>query len=118
MLRAANGTRDPVISIAGMLEGTTTWGQLPTEVDVVQRAGGISAPVLLLHGDDDGLIPVTQARDMEQALRARGVDVTAHYYPGAGHGLAQDPAIRTDLVTQITMFMCSRYDCTPSASGG
>ena len=46
MLRATTGARDPVVSVSGMLEGTTAWGVMPGEVDVVSRAAGISAPVL------------------------------------------------------------------------
>jgi dienelactone hydrolase len=111
MLRATTGAIDPVVSIAGMVEGTTAWGQLPSEVNVVTRAAGIRAPVLLLHGEDDQLVPVVQARDMEQALRSMGADVVAKYYPGADHGLAQIPGVRGDLVGQITEFLCARYTC-------
>jgi dienelactone hydrolase len=111
LLRATTGAVDPVVSIAGMVEGTTAWGQLPGEVDVVARAAGIVAPVLLLHGEADRLVPVSQARHMEAALRANGADVEAKYYPGADHGLAQIPGVRADLVEQITRFLCARYEC-------
>jgi dienelactone hydrolase len=111
MLRATTGAADPVVSIAGMVGGTTAWGQLPSEVDVVARAAGVVAPVLLLHGESDALVPVEQARDMEQALLMHGDDVEAKYYPDAGHGLAQIPGVRTDLVDQITHFLCTRYQC-------
>lgn len=117
MLRASVGRPEPVVSVGGMLEGTTTWGQLPEEVNVVARAGGISAPVLLLHGMADVLVPVAQAQDMERALREHGSDVEAKYYDDAPHGLAQVPAIRTDLLEMITRFLCTRLDCTPSATG-
>jgi carboxymethylenebutenolidase len=111
MLRATTGATEPVVSIAGMVEGTTAWGQLPSEVNVVERASTVVAPVLLLHGDDDPLVPVQQARDMEAALRAGGTDVVAKYYPNADHGLAWIPAIRPDLVEQITEFLCARSTC-------
>jgi dienelactone hydrolase len=114
MLRATTGATDPVISIAGMVEGTTAWGQLPSEVNVVARAAGIKAPVLILHGEADPLVPVTQAHDMEQALREHGADVVAKYYPGAEHGLAQIPGVRGDLVDQIARFLCARYQCATS----
>ncbi len=42
MLRAADGARDPVVSISGMVEGTTAWGNLPDEVNVVERGVGRS----------------------------------------------------------------------------
>lgn len=115
LLRATTGATEPVVSIAGMVEGTTAWGQLPSEVDVVARANRVSAPVLLLHGEDDPLVPVSQARDMEAALRAHGTDVVAKYYPHADHGLAQIPGVRDDLIEQITEFLCARYTCAPGA---
>jgi dienelactone hydrolase len=117
LLRASAGAREPVVSVAGMVEGTTNWGQMPDEVNVVERAGGIAGPVLLLHGTGDALVPVEEARDLERALRARGADVEAKYYEGADHGLAQIPAIRPDLVTRITKFVCGHLDCTPSKTG-
>jgi dienelactone hydrolase len=116
MLRATTGATDPVVSISGMLEGTTAWGQLPGEVDVVSRAAGVVAPVLLLHGESDALVPVEGARAMERALREQGDDVAANYYPDAGHGLAQDPAIRADLIDQITRFLCARSACASGVS--
>jgi dienelactone hydrolase len=101
MLRAAHGATDPVVSISGMVEGTTAWGELPGEVNVVERASGVHAPVLLLHGGDDALVPITQAEHLAAALRAAGVDVQTHWYPSGGHGLAQVPAIRADLEQRI-----------------
>jgi dienelactone hydrolase len=111
LLRASTGKTDPVVSVSGMVEGTTNLGNLPKEVNVVTRADHIEGPVLLLHGEADNVVPVTQARDMEQALRAHGADVVAKYYPGADHGLAVIPAVRADVVEQITEFLCARFDC-------
>ena len=102
MLRASRGTPEPVVSISGMVEGTTAWGNLPDEVNVVERASGVRAPVLLLHGEDDPLVPVAQAEHLADALRAAGADVQTHWYTSGGHGLAQVPAIRADMVQRIT----------------
>lgn len=113
MLRASHGAPEPVASVAGMLEGTTAWGNLPGEVNVVKRAADITAPVLILHGTTDGMVKVGQARAMEAALRADGADVVAKYYDGLGHGLAQDPATRRDLIASIGAFMCARLECAP-----
>jgi dienelactone hydrolase len=111
LLRATKGATNPVVSIAGMVEGSTAWGELPSEVNIVPLAGSIHAPVLILHGEDDQLVPVSQARDLEAALRAHHDDVVAKYYPGQGHGLAQSP-FRNDLIDQIAAFLCSRSPCT------
>jgi len=111
MLRATTGAPEPVVSIAGMLDGTTAWGELPGEVNVIQRASGIVAPVLLLHGTADPLVSIYQARSMESALRALGADVAVKYYEGMPHGLAQVPSVRRDLETTLTRFLCDRFGC-------
>lgn len=114
MLRASGGATDPVVSISGMVEGTTAWGNLPDEVNVVERASGIRAPVLLLHGEDDPLVPITQAEHLAAALQAAGADVQTHWYPSGGHGLAQVPAIRADLVRRIADWLPTTL--SPAAS--
>lgn len=45
------------------------------------------APVLLMHGEADDVVPVSRSRDAEGALIAAGVPVDAHYIPGLGHGI-------------------------------
>ncbi len=45
------------------------------------------APVLLVHGEADDVVPVFRSRDAEQTLRAAGVPVEATYTRGLGHGL-------------------------------
>lgn len=45
------------------------------------------APVLLVHGEADDVVPVTRSRDAEMALRAAGVPVEATYVPRLAHGI-------------------------------
>ena len=45
------------------------------------------APVLLVHGEADDVVPVLRSRDAEHALRAARVPVEVHYTPGLGHGI-------------------------------
>jgi phospholipase/carboxylesterase len=45
------------------------------------------APVLLVHGEDDDVVPASRSRAAEQALRAAGVPVESSYVPGLGHGI-------------------------------
>ncbi len=45
------------------------------------------APVLLVHGEADDVVPVARSRDAERALRAAGIPVEARYVPGLGHGI-------------------------------
>ncbi len=44
-----------------------------------------SPPVLLVHGESDGVVPVRASRVAEGALRAAGVPVEALYVPGLDH---------------------------------
>ena len=50
------------------------------------------APVLLVHGEADGQVPVQRSRDAETVLKAAGVPVETLYVPTLGHGI-DDSAI-------------------------
>lgn len=45
------------------------------------------APVLLMHGEADEVVPASRSRDAEAALLAAGVPVEATYVPRLGHGI-------------------------------
>ena len=45
------------------------------------------APVLLVHGEADGQVPVHRSRDAETVLKAAGVPVESLYIPNLGHGI-------------------------------
>lgn len=47
-------------------------------------------PTLLIHTDADLIIPISQAYDLEAALRAAGVPVTVFYYQDVSHYLQID----------------------------
>ncbi|MBO0710921.1 MAG: prolyl oligopeptidase family serine peptidase [Acetobacteraceae bacterium] len=48
------------------------------------------APVLLVHGEDDEVVPISRSREAERALRAAAVPVETLWCPHLGHGI--DPA--------------------------
>ncbi len=50
------------------------------------------APVLIVHGEADDVVPVSRSHDAETTLGAAGVPVEAHYVPRLGHGI-DDTAI-------------------------
>jgi dipeptidyl aminopeptidase/acylaminoacyl peptidase len=54
--------------------------------DVYPHLGGISAPLLLIHGDADPICPVSESLVTCRALEAQGVAVGLVVYPGEGHG--------------------------------
>jgi phospholipase/carboxylesterase len=49
-----------------------------------------AAPVLLVHGEADDVVPSFRSRDAERALRAAGVPVTSRFSPGLGHGIDEE----------------------------
>ena len=58
--------------------------------DSVAMAGGAVAPVLLVHGEDDGLGAAEHSERFGAALDAVGVDVTVDVRPGEGHAFDLD----------------------------
>jgi dipeptidyl aminopeptidase/acylaminoacyl peptidase len=45
------------------------------------------APILIMHGDHDPLVPVKQSEEFHAKLKKAGVDSTLHIERGAGHSL-------------------------------
>lgn len=56
-------------------------------------------PLLALHGDADGLVPIAGARAAVAHLRAIGWPATLEEYPGVGHTIA--PPMRKELVARL-----------------
>jgi phospholipase/carboxylesterase len=47
-------------------------------------------PVLLVHGDEDPMVPFASLAEAERGLEAVGVEVATHVSRGVGHGIAPD----------------------------
>lgn len=62
----------------------------------------VNTPTLLLHGEKDNEVPVSQAEELFVALRKRGIDSTLVQYVGEGHGWRPDllPQNRYDVLTR------------------
>ena len=65
------------------------YGTLPELAAALARR---MPPVLILHGAQDRIVPVEQARRLEQILRSKGVPFEIKLYPGQGHGFTGDAA--------------------------
>ena len=59
-------------------------------VPVVELVDRLSAPVLVVCGDEDDNATPEMLRTLEAKLREAGKDVTAKVYPGAGHAFFAD----------------------------
>lgn len=49
------------------------------------RLGGVKTPTLILHGERDEQVPITQGYGLYRALKRRGVPTEMVVYPGEGH---------------------------------
>ncbi|GAB3150434.1 alpha/beta hydrolase [Amycolatopsis stemonae] len=75
-------------------------GALPESVPELARAASPlthahagAPPILLMHGEDDDLVPASQSIRLAEALREAGAPVELHLVPGARHRWAgADPA--------------------------
>lgn len=67
-------------------------------------ANRIRAPVLLLQGEDDEVVPPSQAHAMAAALRAAGVACTLHEFPGEGHGFRKEATLRQALQMELAFY--------------
>ena len=77
-------------------------GELPEARDLyverspITHAHRLSVPTLMLHGDADEVVPVTQMRQFVSAARAGGAVIESHEYAGEGHGWSRPETIRDD----------------------
>ncbi len=58
---------------------------LAREASPLTHAHAGAPPVLLMHGEDDDLVPPSQSVRLAEALRAVGAPVELHLVPGARH---------------------------------
>ncbi|MEX0386112.1 S9 family peptidase [Spiribacter onubensis] len=65
------------------------------------HAHEITAPVLLIQGDADRIVPVSQATAMADAMTVNGGKAELHIYPGEGHGLRRAENIRSAAETEL-----------------
>ncbi|MFK7943816.1 MAG: alpha/beta hydrolase [Paracoccaceae bacterium] len=58
--------------------------------DKLSEEAKVKPPVLLVHGDQDPMIPVADMSTAETELRKAGFDVKSHISRGVGHSIAPD----------------------------
>jgi pimeloyl-ACP methyl ester carboxylesterase len=61
--------------------GATCQRATMEEIDLMPFLAGISAPALVVHGENDRLVPVEAARTIAKAIPGSRLEV----FPGAGH---------------------------------
>ena len=75
---------NPVAKLMGPIEGNP--GQKLRAASPVSHVSKGDAPTLIVHGDQDRLVPLRQSRLFYDALQHAGVPSELLVLPGAGHG--------------------------------
>lgn len=60
----------------------------------------VKTPTMLVHGENDNDVHITQAEEMYTALKMRGVDTVLVRYPREGHGI-REPKHRVDNLQRV-----------------
>lgn len=75
-------------------------GGLPT--GWAERVSRKMAPVLLIHGEQDSVVPVSEARELQRVLAAHGVNHRMELFPGETHWFSQQAQARL-------LMLCSAF---------
>ncbi|MDG6095510.1 prolyl oligopeptidase family serine peptidase [Acetobacter sp. AN02] len=67
-------------------------------------SSGIRAPVLLLQGLEDRVVPPSQARAMADALKRQGTPFALYEFPGEGHGFRSADVIRRSWLLELNFY--------------
>jgi len=83
----ARASPDAVLPVTQLLGGAVAERpELATQASPVCYVTPDDPPFLIMHGDRDQLVPVSQSILLDEALRKAGVDAKLIIIPGAGHG--------------------------------
>jgi dipeptidyl aminopeptidase/acylaminoacyl peptidase len=74
------------------------------QISPARQASRADAPILLLHGRDDTVVPIEQSRIMASALRAAGKPHELIELAGEDHWLSR-PATRQRMLTETVRFL-------------
>ncbi len=92
------GARRP---IAGLLGGTVE--EKPAEAAAASPVTYVTkddAPILIVHGTSDFLVPIAQAETLHEACRKAGVEATFIKMDGGGHGIGGP-----EIARRVTAFL-------------
>ncbi len=88
-------------SLVGPLPAAAAAYHDRSPVNVAER---IDAPLLILQGAEDKVVPVAQSRAIAERLRALGRTVELHVYDGEGHGWGR-PETTVDELERVESFL-------------
>lgn len=97
----------------------TPWDNEETfeRLSAIRHVKNVKSPVLILHGEEDERVPISQSEEFYQALRDLGKDVTFVRYPREGHGL-REPRHQLDRLRRYLYFFAEHVGLTPVSEAG
>ncbi len=70
----------------------------------MSQVGGISSPILLLQGEEDPVVPLSQVEIYYQRLKSCGKEVRLVLFPGEGHGFKKADTIKRALQEELSFY--------------
>lgn len=92
-----------VPTFSGDVAGGSPWSADPgnsLEHSPITYAAHVSTPLLMLHGEEDVRVPLSQSIGMQRALRGRDLPVELVVYPREPHGI-EERQHQVDLMTRV-----------------
>ena len=84
---STSAVREPDSSVARLIGGPVQKNKGKADrASPVTYVTKDAAPFLIMHGDEDDVVPLSQSMKLAESLRRAGVEVTLQVYKGSGHG--------------------------------
>ena len=74
------------------------------DISPAKQAAKAYCPILIIHGEDDTVVPIEQSREMEQALKSAGKYVELITYKGQDHWETIE-STRIDMIKRVVGFI-------------
>jgi len=100
----SKGLRDSfwLMSMSVGMKGAFDCIKAFSETDLTEDLKKIDVPTLIVHGDDDQIVPIGASAMLSSKIIK---DATLKIYPGAPHGLAQTTAYKATFNTDLLTFI-------------
>jgi dipeptidyl aminopeptidase/acylaminoacyl peptidase len=96
----------------------TTQAELLRELSPIHKLDQVRSPLLVMHGANDTNVPVVEAEQVVERLRARGVEVEYVLFPDEGHGWRKQANRVRSTVELVRFFARHLAAGAPAPAGG